>query len=269
MWASVSSNVPSLLPTFECSLALNICFLCLLYSSLCIIGNKICRAHNAEKWRMPSSEQNALPFAVAVFMKWNENYSCSVSVVTSNINVYQNVPFGGVQLCPFFSIMRTVIRKTSGHCESSSLQRQYYHEQTLVDSDAQTAFLKHTLICLGVYKWLLYTKISPEYWNAPWGATGSLLTAWSDLVWFANGWKWDCCLQANKQIFDSLCGVIDLRLPEWRAVMASVCLNIVPFLFRALVVSQILFKRITLWIIHYDSVDWTKSNHLNSALCHA
>lgn len=222
MWASVSSNVPSLLPTFECSLALNICFLCLLYSSLCIIGNKISRTHNAEKWRMPSSEQNALPFAVAVFMKWNENYSCSVSVVTS-----------------------------------------------LVDSDAQTAFLKHTLICLGVYKWLLYTKISPEYWNAPWGATGSLLTAWSDLVWFANGWKWDCCLQANKQIFDSLCGVIDLRLPEWRAVMASVCLNIVPFLFRALVVSQILFKRITLWIIHYDSVDWTKSNHLNSALCHA
>lgn len=89
-------------------------------------------------------------------------------------------------------------RDKKNHCESSSLQRQYYHERTLVDSDAQTVFLKHTLICLGVYKWLLYTKISPQYWNAPWGVTGSLLTAWSDLVWFANGWKWDCCLQANK-----------------------------------------------------------------------
>lgn len=54
------------------------------------------------------------------------------------------------------------------------------------------------LVYLDDYKWMLSSMMLPQLWNAPWGVTESLLMAWSDLVWFANGWKWDYCLQANK-----------------------------------------------------------------------
>ncbi len=65
------------------------------------------------------------------------------------------------------------------------------------------------------YKWTLSTMMPPQLWNAPQSVTVSLLMAWSYLVWFANGWKWDRCLQANKRIFVSPCSVVDLRLPKW------------------------------------------------------
>lgn len=59
-----------------------------------------------------------------------------------------------------------------------------------------------TSIYLKDYAWMLSTIMPSLLWNVR-GVTESLLMAWSDLGWMANGWKRVWCLQANKQIFDS------------------------------------------------------------------